>query len=62
MPKSVPYRCLACMLPGACGYHGLLRIGDAEVPVCDHDQRPPRGAKHKPPVCHDAPIVMVPVR
>ena len=68
MPSSMPYRCLACMRPGACGYHGIL-VYEAdrdrpgfEPPVCDHHKKPAKGVREKPAMCHPSPVTMVPVR
>ncbi len=53
--KTVPYRCLKCMQPGACGYHGLLVFPNQDPPMCDHNEGP-----KKP--CHEKPEQMVPVK
>lgn len=68
MPSSTPYRCLACMQEGACGFHGVLVFDnelaskDFHPPVCRHNEKPARGSQESDIRCHPEPVVMVPSR
>lgn len=35
-PRNTPYHCMACPAEDKCGYNGVLRFPNAEVPTCDH--------------------------
>jgi len=35
-PRNTPYHCVLCLDEPGCGYHGILRFVNAEVPTCDH--------------------------
>jgi hypothetical protein len=35
-PRNTPYHCTLCLTEKNCGYHGILRFPNAEVPTCDH--------------------------
>lgn len=62
MPKSIPFFCPECVRPGACGFHGILGFEGQDPPICNHNERPAKGSKEKPAVCHETAIMMVPSR
>ncbi len=39
-PRNTPYHCTLCPTEDKCGYHGVLRFPNAEVPTCDHHKNP----------------------
>jgi predicted small lipoprotein YifL len=55
-PRATPYRCTLCLTEKGCGYHGILRFPNAEVPTCDHHIEK---GDHKNPL--ELPVPMVPV-
>ena len=54
-PRATPYHCVLCLTERHCGYNGVLRFPNAEVPTCDHHIR---SGDHENPT--ELPVQMVP--
>lgn len=51
MTRNVPYYCPLCINERGCGYNGLLRFPNQDVPVCMHhtaETSAPEGVKMVP--------------